>query len=341
MPKTDVSGVPHSAFTDHWIRVVGRPGAPPQDTPSLEIGSLNAYFEIDRQSPDAAVYEGVAYIVLGDRNNDQKATERGVRILEDALTDDTRFGDAHYQLGIALFSSGRLQDAVEPLETSVHLGPDIPERLNTLAQLYERLDRSPDKIGGLYRHALQVQPLGASIRVNYGRFLETQGRVTEAGRQYEIAIEQRPSLAIAHYNLGTVLIRQGDFEKGENHLRQAIATDPDYSEAFGNLGVLLVSQGHKPEARSLFEQGVVIAPEDPASLNNLASFYLNEGMDAEAVPLLRKAVEVEPDYVDALANLALAFLRVGDDRSAGIYAEKALTQEPDNVLAIEIARAVK
>ncbi len=340
MPKTDVSGVPHSAATDHWIHVVGRTSGAPSDPQPEEIGSLRPSFEVDRRSPDAPVYEGVAYIVLGDRNNNRKATERGVEILQESLTDDTRFGDAYYQLGISLFALGRLRDAVDPLETSVRLGPDIPERLNTLAQLYERLGRPPDKIGGLYRHALQVQPLAASIRVNYGRFLETRGRITEGGRQYEIAIDQRPSLSTAHYNLGTVLIRQGDFESGEYHLRRAIAIDPDYSEAYSNLGVLLVSQGQKVEARTLFEQGVAIGPDNPAALNNLASFYLNEGMDAEAVPLLRKAVGLEPDYVEALSNLALASLRVGDDRSAGIYAAKALALEPDNALAMEIARTV-
>jgi Flp pilus assembly protein TadD len=339
MPKADVSGVPHSAFTDHWIRVVGRTNTAPSK-PSAEIGSLSPYFEVDRNSPDAAVYEGVAYIVLGARSNNQKATGRGVAILEDVLTDETRFGDAHYQLGFALFTLDRLEDATRPLEVSVRLGPDVPERLNTLAQLYERLGRSSERIEGLYQQALEVQPLISTIRVNYGRFLETQGRLAEAGRQYEIALEHHPSLAAAHYNLGTFQIREGDFEQAEDHFRRAILSDPDYSEAYGNLGVLLVSQQRKPEARTLFERGVDVSPEDPVALNNLASFYLNEGMDSEAAPLLRKAVSIQPDYVDALSNLALASIRLGDDSSAAIYAAKALALDPENVLAIQVSQAV-
>ncbi|MGA7305530.1 MAG: tetratricopeptide repeat protein, partial [Rhodothermales bacterium] len=206
MPKEDVWYIPHSAATDHWVRVVGRSGgrlSRRQPTGStlteLEMGSLEPYFEIDRTSPDADVYLGVAYLVLGDQKNDPQTVERGVGILEEALTDTSRFGDAHYRLGFSLFTMGRLQEALEPLETSVRLGPDVPERLNTLAQLYERLDRSPDRIRELYQHALEVQPLGAPIRVNYGRFLETQSREAEARQQYETALDQRPSLATGHY----------------------------------------------------------------------------------------------------------------------------------------------
>ncbi|HLE55690.1 MAG TPA: multiheme c-type cytochrome, partial [Rhodothermia bacterium] len=162
MPKEDLWYIPHSAGTDHWVRVVGRSGgrhARPQPTGSslqeLELGALEPYFEIDRSSPDADVYLGVAYIVLGDQKDDLHSLERGIEILLAALTDQSRFGDAHYRLGFSLFTTGRLQEALEPLETSVRLGPDNPERLNTLAQLYERLGRSSDRIGELYQRALE------------------------------------------------------------------------------------------------------------------------------------------------------------------------------------------
>ncbi|MFC2085900.1 tetratricopeptide repeat protein [Bacteroidota bacterium] len=348
MPKEDVWYIPHSAATDHWVRVVGRSGGRQsrrQPTGSsldeLELGSLEPYFEIDRSSPDADVYLGVAYIVFAGQYNDPRQLERGIEILEGALTDASRFGDAHFQLGFALYSVGRLQDAEEPLETSVRLGPDIPERLNALAQLYEHLDRSPDRISELYQHALQIQPLSAPIRVNYGRFLETQSREAEALQQYETALDHRPSLATGHYNLGTLLIRQGDFVRGEQHLVTAIELDPDYTEAHSNLGVLLASQDRKDEARRVFEQAVEVAPDDPIALNNLASLYLNEGMDARAVPLLKKAVNAQPSYVDALANLALASLRVGADGEASAYAARALALDPDNVLANEITKALQ
>jgi tetratricopeptide (TPR) repeat protein len=305
------------------------------------LGSLEPYFEIDRTSPDADVYLGVAYIVLGFQKDDFQPVERGIEILKEALTDTSRFGDAHYQLGLSLFTLDRLEEAVEPLETAVRLGPDIPTRLDALAQLYERLDGSPDRISELYQRALEVQPLAAPIRVNYGRFLETQSKVAEARQQYETALDHRPSLATGHYNLGTLLIKEGDFDLGEEHLAKAVQLDPDYPEAYSNLGVLLASQGRIDEARRVFEQAVDVAPDDPVALNNLASFYLNEGLDAQAVPLLKRAVDAQPSYVEALANLALALLRVGDDGEALTYAERALALDRGNELANAIAQALE
>lgn len=351
MPKAGLRGVPHSAFTDHWIRVVERSNdegtkvASNSGSVADVTGSqaeLDAYFSIDseRSSHEAEIYRGVAYIVHGDRNADIEATRRGVEILQASLDDSERFGDAHYQLGISLFKLERLEEAEEALETSVRLGPDVPERLNTLAQLYERLGRAPKRTDGLYRHALDVQPLAASIRVNYGRFLETQGRTPEATRQYRIAAEHQPSLAEAHYNLGTAQLRQGDLEAAEQSLREAIRRNPDYSQAYGNLGILYASQGDKSAARQVFQTGVDVAPDDAVALNNLASFFLNEGMDGEALPLLNEAVRLEPDYVDALANLALVSLRLGNDTQARNSASRALTLDPDNLLAQQILAAV-
>ncbi len=348
MPKEDVWFIPHSAATDHWVRVVGRSGGrssrrQPTGTSSseLQMGSLDAYFDSDRTSPDSDVYRGLAYLLLGKGKNDVRDLERGIELLTTSLTDTSRFGDAYYQLGFTLFSLGRLQEAVEPLETSVRLGPSIPERLNTLAQLYERLGRAPRVIRRLYQHALRVQPLSAEIRVNYGRFLETQSQGAEALQQYERVVKDRPSLATGHYNLGTLLIKQGEFEKGEKHLTTAIKLEPDYTEAYGNLGVLLASLDRKVEARRVFEQAVEIAPNNPVPLNNLASFYLNEGMDTAAIPFLKRAVEVNPSYVDALANLALVALRLEAEEEASSYAARALAIDPNNVLAQEIKRVLQ
>jgi Tfp pilus assembly protein PilF len=305
------------------------------------MGSLDPYFDLDRSSPDSDVYRGLAYLLLGKGKNDVRDLERGIELLKASLTDKSRFAEAYYQLGFTLFFLGRLQEAVEPLETSVRLGPDVPERLNTLAQLYERLGRAPHVIRRLYRHALQVQPLSAEIRVNYGRFLETQSQGAEALQQYESVVKDRPSLATGHYNLGTLLIKQGEFEKGERHLTTAIKLDPDYTEAYGNLGVLLASLDRKDEARRVFEQAVVIAPDSPVALNNLASFYLNEGMDTVAIPFLKRAVEVNPSYVDALANLALVALRLEAEEEASSYAARALALDPNNMLANKITKALQ
>ena len=340
MPKEAVNDVPHSSFTDHWIRVVGRNDDDAETTSNAALVELKPYFARDDGSHEGDVYEGVAYFVFGKTQGDASMITRGVEMLAKTLVESDTFGDAWYQLGFGLVTLGRFEEAEAPLEKAVRLGPDVPERLNTLALLYERLGRAPQRIEGLFRHALDVQPAEAAIRVNYGRFLETEGHEQEAARQYREAMSHQPSLATAHYNLGTLLVKQGEIEEGLKALAEAIHLDPDYEDAYGNLAVVLAAQGQNAEALIYFRRAVDAAPNDPVALNNLGSFYLNQGQDAQSVQLLRKAVELDPDYVDALVNLALALVRTGRDAEALEYANRVLAIDPGNELAAQIRQAI-
>ncbi len=340
MPKTAVEDAPHSSFTDHWIRVVERTS---ESEPSLSRPGdveLKPYFARDEDSHEGAIYRGVAYFILGKSRGDTSLVARGVDILGKTLTESDSLGDAWYQLGFGLVTLERFEEAENPLEQAVRLGPDVPERLNTLALLYERLGRSANRIEGLFKHALSVQPAAAAIRVNYGRFLETRGKEGEAANQYRRALKDQPSLATAHYDLGTLLIKTGEMEEGEQELSEAIHLDPDYEDAYGNLAVVLATQGRDREARTYFLRAVEAAPDDPVALNNLGSFYLNHGEDARSVEFLRKAVERDPKYVDAVVNLALALVRTGHDEEALEFANKALAMDPGNQLAAQIRQAV-
>ena len=340
MPKEAVNDVPHSSFTDHWIRVVGRNDDAAETTSNAALIELKPYFARDDGSHEGDVYEGVAYFVFGKTQGDTSMITRGVEMLANTLVESDTFGDAWYQLGFGLVTLGRFEEAGAPLEKSVRLGPDVPERLNTLALLYERLGRAPQRIEGLFRHALDIQPAEAAIRVNYGRFLETEGREQEAARQYREAMSHQPSLATAHYNLGTLLVKQGEIEEGLKALAEAIHLDPDYEDAYGNLAVVLAAQGRNAEALTYFRRAVDAAPNDPVALNNLGSFYLNQGQEAQSVQLLRKAVELDPDYVDALVNLALALVRTGRDAEALDYANRVLAIDPGNERAVQIRQAI-
>lgn len=340
MPREAASDVPHSSFTDHWIRVVGRTDQ--SSTGVADVANeLRPYFDRDRETREGDVYEGVAYFVLGKTQGDIAAVAKSVDILRGTLTESDSLGDAWYQLGFGLVTLERFEEAERPLEQAVRLGPDIPERLNTLALLYERLRRPQERIEGLYRHALDVQPQEAAIRVNYGRFLETQGRDDEAAAHYRQALQDTPTLPAAHYNMGTLLIKRGDLEGGRRALEAAIGLDPDYEDALGNLAVLLATTGDNEQALVYFQRAVDADPGDPVALNNLASFYLNNGRDAEALPLLRRAVERRPDYVDAVVNLSLALLRTGRDREALQTADRALQLDPGNRLAAQIRDALR
>ena len=333
MPRTRAGEAPHSSFTDHWIRVV-------EDTLAAaapDSVDLTPHFARDAEGPRARRYQALAYIVLGTQRVDTVMQDRGTRALEAALPlapDST--GEAQFVLGITHLRRGRGAAALAPLRQSIALGGDIPERLNALAQAYEATGQQPDETRVLYERALAAQPEGADIRVNYGRFLETQGHLAEASRQYALAAEENPWLAQAHYNLGTAMLQEGQFADAERALRAALDLEPDYVPALGNLGLLHASAGEIRAARALFERAVAVAPESATALSNLGTYHLEAGDLPQAIEYLERAVTADPAFVESIVKLALAHYRAEEYDAARRYAERALALDP----GIEAARLI-
>ncbi len=338
MPKVEAEDAPHSSFTDHFIRVVSDDV---EVEPSPEGAVLVPYFEKDEEGLAARRYEGVAYVVYGTRNNDEGAYRRGIELLEEALARDAAHGNAQFLLGFAHMQLGDLDDAVPHLEQAVQLDPGVPERLNALARAYELSGGDPERIEQLYARALAIQPALADVRVNYGRFMGSEGRLQEAAYAYETAGEEKPWLATAHYNLGTAYLQLGRVDDGEAALRQALTLNPDYPEALGNLGSLYAQQGRAERALELFLHAVEAAPGSAVAHGNLATFYVNEGSARRAVPALREAIALDPGYITAHANLALAYFRLGQMEEARSQARRTLRIAPGNALARQILQALE
>lgn len=333
MPKAAVAGTPHTSFTDHRIRVVReKDAAEPSAEPSVERIRLRPYYPLD---DPAGAYAGMAYVIRGLQHRDTTALRHGVTLLDAAAGS---FGEAQYLRGYGYMQLGEMARAAEPLEQAAALEPK-PERLNALAQTYERLGREGAAIRDLYEQALAMQPARADIRVNYGRYLETQGELDAAAAHYEAAVAEHPWLAPAHFNLGTARLRQGDRAVAERSLREAIHLDPDGGQALGNLGFLLAQDGRLEEARALFEQAVRAEPDNPVAYGNLGAFHMNDGRPEIAVQWFSRAVELDPSYVDGLVNLAYAWYLLGEDDEARRYAQEALRLAPNHPQARQILDA--
>jgi tetratricopeptide (TPR) repeat protein len=298
MPKVEAEDAPHSSFTDHFIRVV-RDDQIEGAAVARGEAALRPYFEKDEEGPEAKAYEGMAYVIYGRGEGGRGALMRGVGLLAEAVEARPDFGEAQYLLGFARLQLGQVNDAIPALEEAVRLGPEIPERLNTLAQAYERSRRDPAQIADLYRRALQAQPRAAAIRVNYGRLLETQGQLPAALAEYERAVREDPWLAEAHYNHGTALLRSGRTAEGEAALSEAVRLQPDHADALQNLGVLHAQRGALDAALGFFTRAVEAAPRNANALANLALTLAQLGRVEEARRYAQEALAIQPGHPTA------------------------------------------
>jgi len=272
MPKVAADDAPHSSFTDHWVRIVEEA---PADVEPQDVEDLKAYFEEDRGSTSGAIYKARAEVVYALQKGGADALLAKANALQQALGASEAFDEARYLLGFTLLQIGEVERAIPELEAALRANPEVPERLNTLAQAYEAGQRDATRTERLYRRALQIQPALASVRVNLGRFLEARGRLDEAISTYRQAIEEQPWLVEAHYNLGTALLQKEQLEAGEASLQAALGLNPKYPDALTNLGLLSAMRGDLAVAESYFKRAVEAGPTHAPSLN-LSLIHISE-----------------------------------------------------------------
>src|SRR5438045_1731982 len=58
--------------------------------------------------------------------------------LHEALSYNSKFPQAHYQLGLVLEKEGKFKEAIVPLQRAVELDPSYPEPHYTLGRIYQR-----------------------------------------------------------------------------------------------------------------------------------------------------------------------------------------------------------
>ncbi len=327
MPKARAGDAPHSSFTDHWIRVVEGSPVPAPTAEPFTPELLQPYFARDRGNRDGQRYLGMALIVYGRQRNDPGLMATGAATVEQALGSDTTHGEAHFLLGAAYLQGGRPDRAVAPLERAVRLDPGVPERLDALAQAYAAVRRDTAVVGRLYRRALGLQPALSGVRVNYGHFLQAQGRVAEAAGAYRAALAEQPWLDAAAFGLGTALVELGRMDEAERAFREALRLSPGYADVLGNM--LLVRTGSLPAAPSAGQRGAGGGPGAEFVAEAVAFVPVEDALVALAQA--GDEIRIEPmPLEDALATgrAALAdvarFTNVPPDATVRIFTHSGL-----------------
>jgi len=135
------------------------------------------------------------------RNQDFRSPVAVWQTAVDALPLNPR---GHSNLGNALESQGRLEEAIAHYRRAVELRPDFVQAYYNLGNALQSLGRYEEAIES-YRRALLIRSDYARVYNNLGTALRSLGRYEEAILHFREALALRPELVEAHHNLKRAL----------------------------------------------------------------------------------------------------------------------------------------
>jgi Tfp pilus assembly protein PilF len=255
-------------------------------------------------------------------------TEEALAHFRTALQIEPNHAPAHYNLGNALAECGQVDEAIVHYRKALEIKPDFANAHINLGIALAGLGQIDQAIDH-YLKALKIEPDFAQAHNNLGNALVGHGQVDEAIDHYRKALEIEPDLAQAHNNLGKALVAVGQFNEAIDHYRRALEIKPGFAEAHDNLGVTLLGHGQIDEAIDHFRKALESNPDDAEALNNLAWIratnpdpQFRDGPQAEV--LARKAAELTPNRPETLDTLAAAYAEADRCAEAAQTACKAL-----------------
>ena len=142
---------------------------------------------------------------------------------------DPKWSWGHNNLGIALFSLGREEEALAEFQRAMDLDPRWSRPHSDLAIMYRRSGRL-ELAAKEVLAALAIEPEEPTNHYNYAVILDVQQRFDEARTLYERVITMDPTLPAPYYNLACGYAREGDAQKAINYLRRAIAINPAFAD---------------------------------------------------------------------------------------------------------------
>ena len=198
-------------------------------------------------------------------------------------------------LGIALYSRGNYDDALQSLLRAADLSPSDPRCYFFLSKAYDSSPSQADQVIERFRRFSELQPGNPQAYYYYAMSLWKGKRAQDPAldlHQIESlltkAITLDPKLADAQLQLGNLYSDQGRYSDAIPLYEKALDNNPDLSDAHYRLGQAFVHTGNKDKAQQQFEVYQHLREKHMAELDkqiaDIRQFVYSEKTEMPAKP---------------------------------------------------------
>jgi protein O-mannosyl-transferase len=164
---------------------------------------------------------------------------------------------AHNSIGVALFTEGNNQEAIDNFSKAILIRPDFVRSYNNRGAVYAGI--------GQYQKAIS---------------------------DYNKAISLDPYSADAYNNRGIVYSKLASHEQAIVDYNEAIRWNPYYSEAYNNRGNAFFALGQYKRALIDYNEAIRIQPKSVLFYFNRAIYYFNQGANKSGCQDAQKACDL-------------------------------------------------
>jgi tetratricopeptide (TPR) repeat protein len=253
----------------------------------------------------ATLMRAVTETNLGTALQSDGRLEEATDHYQRAIALEADYAPAYNNMATVLRARGRLGDAVATYQRAIALRPEYPEAEYNLANALFEEGNADDAIVHFER-ALQSIPGSVDVHNNLGIALAAKGKQKEATAEFRAALQMDPDSAKSHRNLGDLLASAGQQDEAIDHLRRAAQLDPGDASAHYDLGSLFLEMRRLDEAVAEFRAALKLTPDSVEARNNLGIALGSLGRLDESIDQFRQALALQPDFADARRNLQMA-----------------------------------
>ncbi|MCK8780697.1 tetratricopeptide repeat protein [Rhizobium sp. NTR19] len=269
---------------------LNRQGA--EDMVSLYLQVSHA---LDPNSPDTL-------ILLGGLAEKLEKPERAIELYSRVPADSPMRRVSELQLGLALSTTGKVEEAKEHLKALIASDPsDL---------------RSYIAYGSVLSEAKDFKAMAE----NYDKAVEKIGPVP------------RPSDWTVFFQRGIAYERLKQWDKAEPNFRRALELNPEQPQVLNYLGYSLVDMSKNlEEGLDMIKRAVDARPDDGYIVDSLGWAYYRMGKFEEAVTELERAVQLRASDATINDHLGDAYWQVGRKLEAVYQWNRALISEGEDI----------
>lgn len=222
------------------------------------------------------------------------------------------------------------------LKKTIRMNPNMAKAHKDLAVIYlnKRLfDYAEDE----FKTAMKLMPNDFEIIFEYGNFLYSISKNTEAERYYEEALEIEPNnvLALTFMALNKLILNQLDSAK--EYIMKALKENHDHEYILFCAGRIMYARGEYEDAKRYLIKAVEQNP-DIETQNTLALTYHELGEYNLAINIFKNILNKFPKNVSVLKSISKSYAAANDNDNALLYLDKLVEILPEDEEAHELIR---